>query len=840
MKMKKINNIIFSCLYIFALLGIFLLITPQVFAGYSLKVDVFPNEIDQLEKYVITAQNPDGSPFTGDLQTEYFTCPLGSSTHYSTGCSGPYTNNFSIPASGKAVQDLAIYAYNRGTIPIGKYFIRYKPATAIYDWSNEINILVTPLDMKRYFNLNDGNWSRYNANNLKMNQIVQDATMLDIKNETMCGENTTSMYFSKTSKYAYWNPSYGTNDNPESKITTNDFLIWRPRWNEKGELETKTWDNYRQTSLPGALDVFPAAGLSFNNFSSMSYQRGIDVSSGTALSPYVYAKSQLDLNEYNGPDGNKWYVINENQFPCTPEKQPGETAENYNARMCSTTPNSSQLCFRTMSIMKYYAANVDTPAYKGPVAAVNMREIPKNNGCNTPSDFPSPNCEQVLREDWFMAKDIGLVGFEVKNFGGVYDISSIICSQDPDCQSDGRMANPFVRQQITSYNVRYPQEKYLKITELSTGKKRFNIRINRNDFTDLDLLSTLNQFQLIIDDNANWTDGYGARIMLNVRPWSQWQSTNSANGVYYVYHPEIGGGIYGWQPISINSDYNQTAISSKVHVNGILYDGTDLVASIDIDNNGNLNDKNVYLYLEGQNGQLGLIPKFSLATDSYSGYTFAKIGQNRISSPSPSPTPIPPTNTPTPAPGAINGFVYINNCGNNNCNVCSRPGGQTISVIKDSTTIATCPTDNTGYYSCSVPAGTYTVAVSTNAGETCAWGSKLEPDYCLGTGCSQTLTVASRAVTSGYFTVFPILPFPTPIPPSSTPVAPLPTSENCDLKNKGDANCDSAVNGLDYSLWLNNQCRPGGSQTCSDLRADFDFDNDVDDDDLKIWYNNRK
>lgn len=60
----------------------------------------------------------------------------------------------------------------------------------------------------------------------------------------------------------------------------------------------------------------------------------------------------------------------------------------------------------------------------------------------------------------------------------------------------------------------------------------------------------------------------------------------------------------------------------------------------------------------------------------------------------------------------------------------------------------------------------------------------------------------------------------------------------CPLKNRGDANCDGRISGVDYSIWLNSQCHPNPGKACADLRADFDADGDIDDNDYKIWLAN--
>lgn len=83
-------------------------------------------------------------------------------------------------------------------------------------------------------------------------------------------------------------------------------------------------------------------------------------------------------------------------------------------------------------------------------------------------------------------------------------------------------------------------------------------------------------------------------------------------------------------------------------------------------------------------------------------------------------------------------------------------------------------------------------------------------------------------------------PSPTQIPsPTPTPIIIGGQDSSCPGKSQGDANCDGKVDGFDYSLWLNSQCSPKNGQNCENLGADFDFDNDVDDDDFEIWYNKR-
>lgn len=74
-----------------------------------------------------------------------------------------------------------------------------------------------------------------------------------------------------------------------------------------------------------------------------------------------------------------------------------------------------------------------------------------------------------------------------------------------------------------------------------------------------------------------------------------------------------------------------------------------------------------------------------------------------------------------------------------------------------------------------------------------------------------------------------------PPPPSPTITATVTTAPGCTRKSQGDANCNGNVDGIDYSIWLNNQCHPEAGQTCADTRADFNGDGNVDDSDYNIW-----
>lgn len=61
-----------------------------------------------------------------------------------------------------------------------------------------------------------------------------------------------------------------------------------------------------------------------------------------------------------------------------------------------------------------------------------------------------------------------------------------------------------------------------------------------------------------------------------------------------------------------------------------------------------------------------------------------------------------------------------------------------------------------------------------------------------------------------------------------------------DTKPNGDSNCDGRITGLDYVIWLNTQCNPEGSQTCRDLRTDFNGDLKVNNEDYELWFTNSR
>lgn len=59
-------------------------------------------------------------------------------------------------------------------------------------------------------------------------------------------------------------------------------------------------------------------------------------------------------------------------------------------------------------------------------------------------------------------------------------------------------------------------------------------------------------------------------------------------------------------------------------------------------------------------------------------------------------------------------------------------------------------------------------------------------------------------------------------------------NDGCYNKPKGDANCDTRIDGIDYSMWLNSKC-----VSCANMPADFDKNNNVDDADYALWLTHR-
>lgn len=80
-----------------------------------------------------------------------------------------------------------------------------------------------------------------------------------------------------------------------------------------------------------------------------------------------------------------------------------------------------------------------------------------------------------------------------------------------------------------------------------------------------------------------------------------------------------------------------------------------------------------------------------------------------------------------------------------------------------------------------------------------------------------------------------VTPSPTITPTPTQTATPTPIPGRCQLKNRGDANCDDVIDGLDFSLWLGTQC----TRRCRDRRADFNRDGRVNSSDLSRWVTNR-
>lgn len=133
---------------------------------------------------------------------------------------------------------------------------------------------------------------------------------------------------------------------------------------------------------------------------------------------------------------------------------------------------------------------------------------------------------------------------------------------------------------------------------------------------------------------------------------------------------------------------------------------------------------------------------------------------------------------------------------------------------------------------CSKPAPSCSASACSKA---CGGGTQVVTctNICGGVVSSTTQSCNTQAC------VTPTL-IPTSTPPTATIIPSVtPTVGSCPRKGQGDADCDGSVNGVDYSIWLNSQCRPGIGQSCNSYQADFNQDGKIDDDDYQIWLNNR-
>lgn len=581
----------------------------------KLNVKVFPDEIDQLETYLIEVSNPDGTPFSGRLDAQYWICPLGTTSNLDPDCNEMLTTSFDIPSTGKNVEDLSTYAINGNIIPVGKYFQQWKPSTGDYEWSDQTIISVTQLDMERYWNLISGNTYFYDLENNKMNQQSDKATRLDIISETFCGENVNSMDFSKNNLYAYWDPYYGQN-------TGRNFLRFRVGW-LNNNLQARTWNHYRQPTLPSNLDDYPSDWYSESQLISTTYEKAY-YADGSEAPPYLYSVRYLDFDDYK----NDYHIVEDQGYAVF--NLDSLTEQELYQKVCSEGSQAADDAgFRAVYLTTFAPDYVDTPSYIGPVARVIQREMYSAGtlgsiDCNGYADYPD-NCPAGIREDWYFAKDIGLVRMEQKYFGDAYSVESEDCSSDNDCLTFNRMNNPFTVQELVSYDIEYPQEKYLIVENVNSNTKRFTLKLNRNDFEDIYFLETLNQVQLIIDNNANWDDGYGARVLLNVRDLGNYKDSNKVQGKYYVYEKELGGDNYGWQEIDISDTYNHND-GFSVEIIGLLYDGDNIYTAIEV-SGFDFNNNNIYTYVEGSDGNHDVIPLFAHDTETYYGYTLSKIGE---------------------------------------------------------------------------------------------------------------------------------------------------------------------------------------------------------------------
>lgn len=124
----------------------------------------------------------------------------------------------------------------------------------------------------------------------------------------------------------------------------------------------------------------------------------------------------------------------------------------------------------------------------------------------------------------------------------------------------------------------------------------------------------------------------------------------------------------------------------------------------------------------------------------------------------------------------------------------------------------------------------------------CTYANRINGSACVTDGsngsCQNGRCVLPSITPAPTFLPPTVTTIPTVIP-SQIVITAVPTGGSCGRKSEGDANCDDRVTGVDFSIWLNTQCHHAPGQTCSDERADFNSDTQVDDSDYQIWFDRR-
>lgn len=432
----------------------------------SFQVSVVTPRIDQLGKFEVNAKIA-GSMYSGPVLVRYFLCNSTASTSSDPSCKYSEAKwNFSLLEfkNGKVVTDFAQLALEgRYWAPSGKYFATMQSldqnGNPLGPQSNEFSYIVDPIDMGPYWNLEQNLSYVYSGKNymIKNSQGQPSASkvQVDVRLAAACGINYYGYTFAKSNPTGYFDPCTRPGVCGDSKqansgaLNTNFYVAWVPN-NELGgqTFLASNLTNFVDTLgryIPESL-TFPGRELS-NTFKQDNYD------GPTANTKRIFMRSSdnpksnigynlgpklLDLSKLN--ENIPVYVNRQEFYDFAQSWKSAATQADKTNIVCNlinnykSQPVPTSLAsggFYTTYIANFKYEQVSTPVYSGPAMRLTMREAVR---CGSYADFVAKKCGPVLREDWYLAKNIGLVKI-VQNYSNVYGFSSSNCKDDSDCNT---------------------------------------------------------------------------------------------------------------------------------------------------------------------------------------------------------------------------------------------------------------------------------------------------------------------------------------------------------------------------------------------------------------------
>ncbi|OGD08650.1 hypothetical protein A2397_04910 [Candidatus Amesbacteria bacterium RIFOXYB1_FULL_44_23] len=293
------------------------------------------------------------------------------------------------------------------------------------------------IDLKSYWNLNPGNSWTYIGYNTFTSTTANFNSRLSIEEKVnACGYTLTPLRFTKDSVYGYWNNKNTTDPGTANLRFLVSYFEPNTAWSENtfGALYSKVYSFPANSTLPISElgPINPTHNVNNRMYDTFPF-------SYFYYAPYLYAERYIQPN-WNLERVDRLYSTKTGADPICPG--------NYN--QATDYPRYWNI--------RYIEDNVDTPAYSGPV--LRLRQIEGKYPLNT---------GWYIREDWYLAPNIGIVQMDIKNLVSLCPNTGV---RDPDCDGLGPMANPPAKMKLTGY---YRGDKGLSVsvtpeTVSKTGK----------------------------------------------------------------------------------------------------------------------------------------------------------------------------------------------------------------------------------------------------------------------------------------------------------------------------------------------------------------------------------